>query len=151
MAIVVSVQYHHCPLRRPSQFSWTSFITSHHASTINVVSTMPLFFLPLAASSHCYATFNPVFSLAPPIPHLTSVTMLNRHCVQIQKRKDRVMPHKAHRSPAPFEPRRCRSRRHQRADLKPSATHVYPAVVVVNAQLPHDGMLVLVKSHLPTP
>ena len=66
---------------------------------------MPLFFLPSAASSHSYATFNPVFSPAPPIPHLTSVAMPNRHCVQIQMRKDwPVTPHKAHCSPAPFEP-----------------------------------------------
>ena len=148
MLIVVSVQYHHCPLR--PTVSLLLALLYHQPSTTNVLSTMPLVFLPSDAPSHSYATFNLVSSPAPPIPHLTSVVMLNRHYVQIQKRKDRVTPHKAHRSPAPFEPRRCRSRRHQRADLKPSATHVYLAAVVVNTQLPHDGILVLVKSHLST-
>ena len=90
------------PLRSTSYFSCSSpplSPSTHYYRRVHVPRS-----LPSAAPYNLHTTFNLASSLAFNST-FTSVSMLDRYCVQIQRRKTwLVTPRKVHRSQAPFEP-----------------------------------------------
>jgi len=109
---------------------------------------------PLAALYHFHATYNLVLSPASPTSHphgSRCLTVIAFKCRRERTSLRRNATFNVHQSPVPFETADVDivTVNKQTSSL-PLRRYVYSAVVVVSAQVPHDGLLVLVKSQLGT-